>query len=82
MDYLGGAGGITRVLRALSASGRFEDTVLLALKMLEEAMRQECRQPLEAGKEKEMYSIPFQMYSLLVFVCLGCHNKTPQFCLS
>lgn len=57
---------------------RFEDIVLLALKMLEEVLRQECRQPLEAGTEKEMYSIPFQMYSLLVFVCLGCRNKTPQ----
>ena len=47
-----------------------------------EPQAKKCRQPLEAGKEKEMYSIPFQMYSLLVFVCLGCHNKTPQFCLS
>ena len=48
---------------------RFEDAVLLALKMMEEAVRQECRQPLEAGKWKEMYS-------LLVLVCSGCHNNT------
>lgn len=52
--------------------------MLLALKMLEEALRQECRQSLKAGKEKEMYSIPFQMYPLLVFVFLGCHNRILQ----
>ena len=58
----------------MSVMERFDDALLMALKMKQEARAEECRWPLEAIRDKETHSVlkpakgtqPYQ-YTLIFF---------------